>query len=177
VDGDQGVEPRARATTHEQLLVLERLQVRAGQLPVIVNTAIVPCPWGRDAAGILDGSIEPVEAAGTTLVLPPLAPVEPVGLVPVEELPVFVELLGVLVAELPSPVVWPVPVAVPELCVVPLAGAVPVDVGDDALEVGSTALGAAGVAVDGPSLLDVEDGGAKVTGALGSIRLGGVPGP
>jgi hypothetical protein len=81
--------------------VLKRLQVRAGQWPVIVNTAIVPCPCGRDAAGILDGSIEPVEAAGTTLVLPPLLLVEPV---PGEELPVFDEPLGLLVAALPLPV-------------------------------------------------------------------------
>jgi hypothetical protein len=36
----------------------------------------------------LDGSIEPVEAAGTTLVLPPLPPDERVEPVPVEELPV-----------------------------------------------------------------------------------------
>jgi hypothetical protein len=97
VNGDQGVEPRARAAADEQLLVLERLQVRAGQLPVIVNTAIVPCPCGRDPAGSLDGSIEPVEAAGTTVVLPPLPPVAPAGAVPVDALELFV-------AELPFPV-------------------------------------------------------------------------
>lgn len=69
--------------------MLERLEVRAGQLPVIVNTAIVPCPCGRDAAGSLDGSIEPVEAAGVTLVtlVPPC--VEVLELVPPEELVVL----------------------------------------------------------------------------------------
>ena len=65
--GDQRVEPRARATSHEQLLVLERLQVRAGQLPVIVNTAIVPCPWCLPVAGALAELIGPVDAAGVTV--------------------------------------------------------------------------------------------------------------
>jgi hypothetical protein len=74
--------------------VLERLQVRAGQLPVIVNTAIVPCPWCRSAAGSLAGSIDPFDAAGVTVVRG-LAVwlVVPVELEPVElpEVPAAVE--------------------------------------------------------------------------------------
>ncbi len=81
--------------------MLERLQVRAGQLPVIVNTAIVPCPCGRDAAGILDGSIEPVEAAGTTLVVLPVPEVDPLepALVLVDEPAVLDDPLWVLLVD------------------------------------------------------------------------------
>jgi hypothetical protein len=134
----------------------------------------------------LDGSIEPVEAAGTTLVLPPLPPDERVEPVPVEELPVPDEPLWVFVPELPLPVVplVAVPVAVPveEGVVLPPAGMVPSGV-DDAVPVPEpepAAVGPVGAAADVPSVL--EDGGAvKVTGEpagpAGSVRLVGVPGP
>ena len=49
--------------------MLERLQVRARQLPVIVNTAIAPCPWCLPVAGSLPELIGPVDAAGVTVVL------------------------------------------------------------------------------------------------------------
>ena len=160
--------------------MLERLQVRAGQLPVIVNTAIVPCPCGRDAAEIFDGSIDRVEAAGVTLLVPPLPPVE---LVLVEEPPVLDEPVEVLlVPELPVVPLLAVPVPVVPVEAVPLVlvGAVLTGV-EDAVPVDEAgAVGLVGGADEVPSALGVEEG-VDVTGVAvglaGLIRLGGVPGP
>ena len=98
--------------------MLERLEVRAGQLPVIVNTAIVPWSWCRPAGGSLAALIGPVEAAGVTVVRPvwllelvdPVEVLEPaVPADPVEPEPLDVE-EPVLPALLPDALV---PVAVP----------------------------------------------------------------
>jgi hypothetical protein len=86
--------------------VLERLKVRAGQLPVIVNTAIVPWSWCRPAGGSLAALIGPVEAAGVTVVRPvwlaePADPVEvPVPAVPLD--PVEPEALDVVEPLVPA---------------------------------------------------------------------------
>jgi len=168
--------------------VLERLEVRAGQLPVIVNTAIVPCPCGRDAGGTLEGSIEPVEAAGTTLVLPPLPVFELLEPVLVEELPVPDDPVWVLLdTELPELLVAPVavlvPVSVGEDVLETFVGAVPVDVvdGEDELPVVDPGTVApVGVPVDEPSVPVVELGDVVIgvpAGFAGSTMLGGVPGP
>ena len=77
---NQRVEPGARTTAHEQLLVVERFQVPAGQLPVIVNTAIVPCRWGRDPAGAFAGLVEAAEVTLVALPLPWVELLEPVPL-------------------------------------------------------------------------------------------------
>jgi hypothetical protein len=192
VDRDQGVEPGARTTAHEQLLVVERLQVPAGQLPVIVNTAIVPWRWDRDAAGILDEPIDPVEAAGVTLVdlpLPcvelwePVLPWEPVdadGLV----LPVLLVLLVLLGFEVPvaeveltGMLVWEVP---EDPVLVTEVGVVPTGVDDDVPTGESGALGSVDDVSDVPFGLDVDVGVSETgvaVGSLGSTRLSGFPGP
>ena len=130
----------------------------------------------------MDGSIDPVEVAGVTLVLLPVPPVEllePVLLgepaVPDELVPV---LLGaeVPVAEVPLTGV-PVPVVGVDPVAVPLDGAVPAGVDDDVPVVETGALGSAGVAAEVPSGLEVDASrhgrGRRVAG---SSRLGGVPG-
>jgi hypothetical protein len=136
----------------------------------------------------LDGSIEPVEAAGTTLVLRPLPVFELLEPVLVEELPVPDEPVWVLLdTELPELLVAPVavlvPVAVGEDVPETLVGAVPVDVvdGEEELPVVDTgAVAPVGVLVDEP-FVPVVELGAVVTGVpagfAGSTRLGGVPGP
>jgi hypothetical protein len=155
--------------------VLERLQVRAGQLPVIVNTAIVPCPCGRDAAGILAGLIDPVEAAGTTLVVLPLPPVELVDPVSPEELPVpEAPVPGLLGAEVPVAEVPLLGVEVPvggvvDPVPVTLVGAVPTGVADDVPSAEPGAPASVGVLPARPSVLVVE-AGVDVTGAdVGSV--------
>jgi hypothetical protein len=164
--------------------VLERFGVPAGQLPVIVNTAIVPCPCGRDAAGILDGSIDPVEVAEVTLVLLPLPPVELVEPAPPGELPVPAELVAVLlgagvpVEEVPlAEVAFPVVVAAP--VGVTLVGAVPAGVVDDVPVLETGALGSVGAAADVPSAPGLEPGvgvtGVAV-GSVGSSVVGEPPG-
>ena len=135
----------------------------------------------------MDGSIDPVEAAGTTLVDPvpwvelvelllpvvPEVPVEPEEPVLDPEVPVdAVELTGVLVAVVPSDPVLE-----------RLVG-VPVAVEDDDVSTGETDADGSVVA-DGaevPSGLEVEvEVGAEVTGVdVGSLGLAtpsGLPGP
>jgi len=143
----------------------------------------------------LDGSIEPVEAAGTTLVLPPLPVFELLEPVLVEELPVPDDPVWVLLdtelpellVELPELLVAPVAVLVPvslgEDVPETFVGAVPVDVvdGEEELPVVDTgAVAPVGVLVDEP-FVPVVELGAVVTGVpagfAGSTRLGGVPGP
>jgi hypothetical protein len=127
----------------------------------------------------LDGSIEPVDAAGVTLaaLLPPLLVPVPVvePLVLEEPVPVL------LVPEVPvvPPVAVPVPVLVGAVPV-ELAGVVLTGVDDDVPVDEAGALGSVGVADDVPSALGLEVG-AGVTGVAvgltGLPRLGGVPGP
>jgi hypothetical protein len=158
--------------------VLERLEVRAGQLPVIVNTAIVPCPWGSDAAGILDGSIEPVEVAGTILVALPLPPVELVDPVVPDELPVPEALVPVLLGvELPVaevPLVGVVAVVVgADPVLVALVGAVLAGVDEGVPVPVAVASGSAAVLPVAPSALGVPAGvvTGAVVGSVGSSTL------
>ena len=109
----------------------------------------------------MDGSIEPVEAAGTTLVVLPVPEVEPLepALVLVEEPAVLDDPLWVLLVDearcvpvetgggsgLSAAARSPVPVT--------LVGAVPVDVADDVPVVEPEALGSVGEAGEVPSVL------------------------
>jgi hypothetical protein len=128
----------------------------------------------------LDGSIEPVDAAGVTLapLLPPLLVSVPVDEPLVLEEPVPV----LLVPEVPvvPPVAVPVPAVLVGAVPVELAGMVLTGVDDDVPVDEAGALGSVGVADDVPSALGLEVG-AGVTGVAvgltGLPRLGGVPGP
>jgi len=122
----------------------------------------------------LAGLIDPVEAAGTTLVVFPLPPVELVDPVSPEELPVPDELVPVLLgAEVPVAEVPLLGVEVPVMGVEPvlvtLVGAVPAGVADDVPAVEPGAPGSVGMAPEVPSALLVE-AGVDVTGvAVGSV--------
>jgi hypothetical protein len=132
VDGDERVEARSPAPPDDQLLVLERLQVGAGQLLVIVNTATAPACLPRlpDRIGVTP-PVEPVEAAGTTvadglagvLVAVPDPDVPVVADAPlVPAFPVLGLVAGMPAVPVPEPAVpelpMPVPVVVPGMPVV-----------------------------------------------------------
>jgi hypothetical protein len=68
VDGYQRVQPRSPPAPNEQLLVLEGLEVRAGQLLVIVNTATAPACLACLPSRVGEAPpVAPAEVAGTTV--------------------------------------------------------------------------------------------------------------
>jgi hypothetical protein len=125
VDGDERVQTRPPPAPDEQLLVLEGLEVRVGQLPVIVSIATAPpCRRPRRASRTgLTPPVEPVAAAGMTMVSWVEAPVP--GLV----VPAVLEpLLEVVPVDPGVPVVPDAPVVEPLMGVVDVDPVVPVGV-------------------------------------------------
>jgi hypothetical protein len=122
VDGDERVQTRPPPAPDEQLLVLEGLEVRVGQLPVIVSIATAPpCRRPRRARRIgLTPPVEPVAAAGTTVVSWVEAPVA--GLV----VAVLEPLLEMVPVDPGVPVVPDAPAVEPLMGVVDVDPVVPV---------------------------------------------------